>query len=509
MRRVQTLLGLLPVLALIVYYFLTTPTSGDFWWYDASRHAMNGVFLHDFLLEGGLRDPVGFASRYYEQYPAINIGFYPPFFYVSSVPLLLLFGPSHAVSQAVVGLYALALGAVVVLLCRRIMDTVSAGAIALALLALAPIALWSRQVQLDVPAIAIFLFSAYALIRHLDEGGQKWLYVAALALGLGVLTRVQGVFMAPVWLYFIFVQNYPNRPPLGRRLLASVLGALVALPAVAMAVYFARVNKALATAMPDMPGLWSLDNWTWYAAQLPAQIGYPAVGFVVAGLVAAVWIGYRRQASLELKVIAACTICAWFFFTVVSNKEPRFNLPGIVFLCLLASCALMAIHAGIGRIVVSALAVWLIVQVLLGPPVPFVRGFERAAQIVETIAPPLSNVLVSAHRDGNFIFDLRTQGKRRDIGVRRADKLLVQINIMRQLGVHDPKLDQDKLLALLDKQKVGTVVLQRDYLFDQTTIQNLYALLEQSGKYERVDVVQLQGETKNDEQQLIVYRRLP
>lgn len=505
--RTALLLALLPLMVLVGYYFLTTPTGGDFWWFDASRHAMNGVFLRDFLMEGGLLDPIGFSSRYYQQYPGINIGFYPPFFYVSSVPVLLLFGTDHAVSQAVVAIYALGLGAVVILICRRIMDIFSASAIALCLLALAPVALWSRQVQLDVPALAIVVFAAYALVQYLQDGSQRWLFVAALAVGLGVLTRVQCVFMAPVWFYYIFLRKFPGRPPLRPRLLASLLAVVVALPAVAMAVYFTRANSALATAMPGMPSLWSWENWTWYAVQLPAQIGYPALMVLLIGLAAAIWLGYHRQSSLEIQVIAACGICAWLFFTLVSNKDPRFNLPGVVFLFLLAAMALSSLHAMAGRIILPALALWLGFQILVQPPVPFVRGFEQAARIIEKLAPASSNVLVSAHRDGNFIYNLRTQGTRRDIGVRRADKVLVEINIVREFGVRDPGLDQQGILALLDKNKVEMVVLQMDYLFEQTTIQNLYQLLEQSGNFKRVGTVPLQGETRSDERQLVIYRR--
>ena len=502
-----TVLALLPIIALAVYYFASSPTNGDFWWYDSSRHAMNGVFLRDFVMEGGLLHPIHFSSTYYEKYPGINIGFYPPFFYISSVPLLLLFGASHAVSQAAVVLYTLALGVIILLLCRRVMDDFSAVATALCVLALAPISLWSRQVQLDVPALAIFAFTAYALLRHLEDGRQSWLFIAAVAMGLGVLTRVQGVFMAPVWLYFIFIRDYPNRPPLKRRVLATLLAGVITLPAVVMAAYFARVNQALSTAMPNMPALWSVDNWTFYAGKLPEQLGYPALAVLVAGLAAAIWLGARSKASLEIKVIAAFGIGAWLFFTIVSNKDPRFNLPGMVFLFVLAACALTLVHATVGRVVLPLLAVWLVVQLQMQPQVPYVQGFERAAATVAEVAPPSSNVLVSAHRDGNFIYDLRTQEKRRDIGVRRADKLLVEIRIMRELGVHERDLNQQQILATLDRQHIETVVYQQGYLADLPSIRNLEALLEHSGNYVRVGVVPMVGKTDPSERQLIIYRR--
>lgn len=499
-------LMLLPILGLVAYYFVTTPTNGDFWWYDSSRHAMNGVFLRDLLVDG-LRHPIQFSSAYYEKYPAINIGFYPPFFYLSSVPLLLLLGTTHAVSQAVVALYTLGLGFCIMMLCRRMMDGASAVAVAVCVLALAPVALWSRQVQPDVPAVTLFVFAAYALIRHLDEGKQSWLFIAATAMGLGVLTRVQGSFMALVWVYFIFIRMYPSRPPLVRRMVASLLAAVIALPAIAMAVYFAKTNQALTLAMPGMPSLWSWDNWIWYIAQLPEQVGYPALLVMAAGIGSAIWLGFQKRATLELKVIAAFGICAWVFFTVVSNKEPRFNLPGVVFMFILSACALRLVFATAGRLIIPALALGLLFQIHKQASVPVVQGFENAVAAVATVAPLSSNVLISAHRDGSFIYDLRTQSVRHDIGVRRADKLLVEVNIMRQLGIRDRGLSQSDILRMLDTQKIDTIVFQPGYLDDQPAIQNLAELLEHSGRFVKVATIPLRGETNRNEQQLIIYSK--
>lgn len=506
-RYLYAALTILPIVILVVYYFFTSPTYGDFWWYDSSRHAMNGVFLRDLLVEGGLLHPIDFSIAYYEKYPAINIGFYPPFFYMTSAPVLAIFGASHAVSQAVVGLYTFGLGLCVLVLCRRVMDNVSAIAAGICVLALMPVALWSRQVQLDVPAIALFVLAAYALIRHLDGGKQSWLFFAAAVMGLGVLTRVQGVFMAPVWLYFIFVRNYPGCPPVSRRVLASLLGAAIAMPAIAMAMYFAKTNGALALAMPGMPSLWSLDNWTWYMARLPEQVGYLALAIMAIGLIAAIRSGFEEKSSLEIQVLAAFGICAWLFFTITSNKEPRFILPGIVFLFLLAICALRIKLAMTGRFVIPVFALALLFQMQMQGSIPVVQGFERAAAAAAKLAPPSSNILISAHRDGNFIYDLRTQNARRDIGVRRADKLLVEIHIMRQLGVRDRDLSQAEILDMLDKQKLDTVVFQPGYLTDQPSIHNLSELLEHSGHFLKVETIPLTGNTNQNEQQLVIYRK--
>jgi hypothetical protein len=44
-------LSIILLACLAAYFFLTSPTDGDFWWFDSSRHAMNGVFLLDLLRE--------------------------------------------------------------------------------------------------------------------------------------------------------------------------------------------------------------------------------------------------------------------------------------------------------------------------------------------------------------------------------------------------------------------------------------------------------------------------
>ena len=500
-------LALLPIAALALFYFLTAPKDGNFWWYDSSRHAMNGVFLRDLIMEGGLWHPVHFATIYVKQYPAVNIGFYPPFFYISSVPMLLLFGTSHAVSQSVVALYVLGLGALVWLISRRVMDGFSATATALATLALAPVALWSRQVQLDVPAVAIFFFTAYALIRHLESKQQAWMFAAAIALGIGVLTRVQGVFMVPVLLFFLFARRYAEQPSFARRSLAIVLAGLIALPAVVMVMYFQQVNQALASATPGMPKLWSLENWAWYAEKLPQQIGWPALAVTVVGLLAALRLGWQKRLPLTVEVLGACAACAWLFFTMVSNKDPRFNLPGVLFLFVVAAHGLYFTLPTLARILLPVLAAWLFFQLGVAGPVPEVNGFSTAVSATLAVTPKNANVLISAHRDGSFIYDLRTQGNRRDIGVRRADKLFVELHIMRALGIRDRQLDKAAILAMLDHEKVATVVVQPGYLDDQPSIRSFLALLEEGKYYDKVQTIAIQGSTDRNEHELVVYKR--
>jgi len=498
----------LSVLAgLAVGLFLTSPTDGDFWWFDAPRHAMNGVFIRDFFLEGGLFNPIRYASDYYLKYPGINIGFYPPLFYFSSAPFLAVFGATHAVSQAVVVLYSLAAAVFAYLLCARRMDRLSALAVAACIVTLPEMALWTRQVQLDVPAVAVLLATAYSLVRHLEGGERKWLYATTILLGMAVLTRAQAVYAVPAILFFLFAYKYPSRPALRTRLAALIPLAILAAPSMLMVAYFSKINQSQTVRMEGMPELWSVENWVWYASYLPEQMGWPAVIVVIAGLIASVFLLAKKNLPRVATVLAVFCICSWCFFTLISNKEARFNLPSLPFLFLFCVLALYALLPQAVRILTPALAVWLSFQALTMEDVPVVTGFKEAAAMAQANTPPGGNVLVSAHRDGNFIYDMRTTGNRRDIGVRRADKMFVEIKIARTFGVTDKNLTEAEIVELLDRHKVATLVVQDGYLADLASMQNFQKVLD-SGKYYRpIKTIDLRGATRPDERQLTVYVR--
>lgn len=495
------------ILAFVLFLFASSPTDGDFWWFDSSRHAMNGIFVRDFLLEGGLLHPIEFAQAYYQKYPAINIGFYPPFLYVSAAPFLAIFGATHAVSQAVISLYALCACVFIYLICRRQLDSVTSLAVTLCIAALPTMLLWSRQVQPDIPAIALLLATAYGLLRHLESGRSGWLFFMAVCMGLAVLTRSQAIYAAPACVFFVFFSKYPQRPAFGRRLLALGTGAVIALPAVLMAVYFSRVNQSLALEMPDKPKLWSLENWLWYAKVLPEQMGWAVVALVVVGLIAAVLTSKKSGMTPPMRVVAAFLGCSWVFFSVVSNKEPRFNLPSLPFLFMLAALGSYRLSARWTAGVSVLLALFLVAGAVQGPPVPVVAGFKEAVLAAQAVTPQERNVLISAHRDGSFIFNMRTVGNRRDIGSRRADKLFVEMKIMRQMGIRNIDMSEQEIVDLLDREKISTVVSQSGYLSDQPTMQRFQKILDAGVFYEKQQTIPMTGETRADETELVVYKR--
>ncbi len=489
--------------------FMTTPTGGDFWWYDSSRHAMNGVFVRDFLLGGGLLQPKDFALAYYQRYPAINIGFYPPMFYITSAPFLMVFGVSHAVSQAVVALHAALAGWFVYLLCAPRVGRWSATCTALILLFLPGMALWSRQLQIDVPAVAWQLAFTYCLVRHVRDGQVLFMFAAAAALGCAVLTRVQSVYAFPVFVACLLVWRYANRPRLGLRLWALVVAALLALPAGALLIMFRHETATLAAATPGMPGLATPANWLWYARQLPGQLSLPVLVAVAAGLTLLGWRWQALRPAPDVVLLAALLASSWLLFTLVSNKDPRFNLPSLAPLLILAAIGLHHANRRWAGVLLGVLAMFLVLRVGLFTAVPAVGGFAQAARAAVAATPSGGNILVSAQRDGSFIYDVRALNDRRQIGTRRADKLFVKMSIMRELGIEDRGLDEAQLLALLARENIKTIVAQPEYLDDQPTMA-LFKKFLAGGQYFAVHArVPMTGNRDPKEHELVIYTLRP
>lgn len=53
-------------------------TSGPVW-PDGQRYTFNGILLHDMLRDGAIFHPYEYATKFYAQYPAINLPYGPPF----------------------------------------------------------------------------------------------------------------------------------------------------------------------------------------------------------------------------------------------------------------------------------------------------------------------------------------------------------------------------------------------------------------------------------------------
>jgi len=255
--------------------FATAPHHGEFWWSDAPRHALNGAFVKD-MIAAMPAHPSAWAMQYYVKYPALTILFYPPLFYLILAPFYALFGVSHATALAVELLYYFALSFGLYGLARRWVGPLTGIAVGLSAMAAPGIALWGRQVMLEVPSVAFAVWSAVLLEDHLASGRLSRLYLAAFLLLCATYTKITTIFLFPVFaLVLIVAQGWQV---LGKRQtwFAVAFVVLGLIPIVLLTLKFGQANVQSVTGIPDARvARDSIAGWIWYVRQMPWQLGWP------------------------------------------------------------------------------------------------------------------------------------------------------------------------------------------------------------------------------------------
>ena len=228
---------------------VTAPTAGDFWWSDAPRHALNGVFVKD-LIAAVPADPERWAIEYYLQYPAVTILFYPPLFPFVEALFFGFFGNSHGAALAAVGSFYVALAFGSYRLFGHWLDRWPAAAAALLLAGTLEVALWGRQVMLEIPAFACLVWSTHLFLRWTEERRPRLLYLAMLILLAGLYTKQTVIFMVPVFATVLWMRR--GWEPFRERhvWIAASVFLLCLLPLAVLTLEFGQANVASVAGLP-------------------------------------------------------------------------------------------------------------------------------------------------------------------------------------------------------------------------------------------------------------------
>ncbi len=508
--RYADLLAALLILLVLGLLFRVAPWQGDFYWSDAPRHALNGVFVKDLLAAAPFSAPQEYAMRYYAQYPALTILFYPPLFYALSAPLYAVFGVSQATALFAIFLHYAALGWGTYRLAGLWLPRTGGLLCALTVIALPEVAFWGRQVMLEIPAFAFLVWSAYAFVRYLRGAPARWLYLACALLVLGMYTKISLAFMVPVYALMLLSRRrwalLRDRHVWG----ALLISAIGLVPLMVLTLKFGQANVQSVTGIADAEvSRSSLSGWLWYLRQMPGQMGWlallgAAIGSV--GLAAAAL--RRREAALveQLAFFGAWFGVGYLFFSAIDLKEARHSVFLLVPAVFAAFAALQrlpgrALALGLG----VALAAGTLAQTLLARPVFAVRGYAQAVDYVARHAPKDSAVIFSGYRDGAFVFNMRTREDRRDLSVVRADKLLLRVAVRRELGVEQKPLSESEIRALIHASGAHYLVVQPGFWDDLEVMRRFEAVLA-SDEFERVDRVATPANFPAHERELVIYR---
>jgi hypothetical protein len=460
--RAQRLIVGLILVASCAALLLTAPTNGDFWWQDAPRHALNGAFVMDLLAARPIHDPVGWAIDYYVKYPALTVMFYPPLFYFSEAAVYTVLGVNHFAAQFTVTMFYLLLAIASYRLARHFLPRWSALGTVLLLIGAPEIAFWGRQVMLDIPAFSLVMSAVLCLVAYLTKNRPRDIYLSAGLLVAAIYTKYNSGFIAPAMLLAFVMLRGRSALKDRHALIAALLAVVALIPAVVLLIKFGSVNvESLSGRTGDLPRS-SLGAWLFYLDLIPHQLGFVTAALGAAGTIL---LAARRMPAGKPWMTAL--LIAWFgfgylFFSSVSVREPRHDLMVLAPLVLLAGLAAHRLlgSAKLAQAGLVGLGLATLVYSLLIYPPPAVEGYRAIAAYVAEHAPKDGVVLFSGYRDGNFAFDMREHGERRDLTIMRADKLLLRIAVERIRGVAETDYSQDEIADILRKHGVGMVVAQ-------------------------------------------------
>jgi 4-amino-4-deoxy-L-arabinose transferase-like glycosyltransferase len=486
--------------------FATTSINGDFSWSDAPRHALNGAFVKDMIAAAPWHDPKSWAINYYLQYPALTILFYPPLFYCFEAIGYAIFGVSHLVAQATVGLFTLLLGAATYHITRFNFPRWSALGATLLVIGGPETAFWARQVMLDVPAYAILVTGTFFYVRYVRAARPPDLYIAVIVILAAVYVKITAVFIAPVFAVSLVMTKGPGVLRDKHVIWAAILGVLGLIPAVLMTLKFGMINVGSVVGRSiDLPRT-SITAWLVYAEAIPQYLGYIATGVAICGFILVLW---RRPAPLDpwfAWLLVGWIVFGYLFFSTIGVREPRHGMmlafPLIIFIVLVVHRTL---PQGAAQATIASLGIATFMYSLIFYPPPRIEGYASVADYVALYAPKNAIVLFSGYRDGNFIFNLRTHEERRDIWTIRADKLLLRIAVERIRGVNQANLNEKQIADALREYGVNLVVFQPDFWTDLREMARLSAVLH-TPDFERVASFGITGTAPHLDNKIEIYK---
>ena len=490
--------------AAVFMLFLTSPRNGEFWWSDAPRHAMDGIFYHDLFRDMPIGHIKQYAMDYYLRYPALAALFYPPAFPLVEAVFFAVFGFSHFTAQLTVTIFYLAAAWGAYYLSRRWLSPAYAFAVSVLFVSAPEVALWGRQVMLELPTCAFLFWSVYMLVRFTDTRRARTLHIAIVLLLAAMYTKQTAAMILPVYVYLCWRKGVTLRD---RSVQATLILLLVGtLPLLALTMRFGHVNVNSVvgghwTTIPVM----SVASWTFYARQLPSQVGWPMVALAVAGLLCA---GLRKAWRDEgVLVFGLWLLAGYIFFSSIALKEPRHTvliLLPVEFFAVFSLSRLLPTK--LGSCLAVAIAAAGLSYTMIKDPVPEIGGYREAVAYVAAHAPRNAVVLFSGYRDGSFIFNMRACKERPDLVVLRADKLLLRVPQRRDLGLEERNFSTAQIADMLDRYGVSYVVNQPNFWDDLTIMQRLQAVLKQ-GTFGSVAKIPVTGNVQREDRWLEIYAK--
>lgn len=393
---------------------------------DETRHVMTGVFVHDLIRDGAILQMRSYTERYYAQYPCLGLLVWPPGFYVVEGLAMFAFGPSHETGRGLVLVYLL-VGMVFFFRIVERTHGLATAVIATSLLGISrQVFIDTRAVMLEVPTLACCLAAIDFFERYRISSRRRDLVAFVIATIAAGLHRYDAIFLAPLFAIRLAALGELHRL-CTRAVLAAVAAIVLVLgPIYAIAYQTIGQQHALAMGGGSNPVVvkTGLEQITYYPESLEFQLGLIPVFAGILGCLRSL----RREAWERSRLYWVMIVVVYGSFAVLNEQETRHTIYWLPAWCVFATETVLWPIRSYGRLKFSAV---LLILVLghgacwtLRQPVPWVRGYGRAAEYVLGHTEGTDVVLFDGHFDGTFIYGVRLRDVDRRIWIVRGDKIV-------------------------------------------------------------------------------------
>jgi len=441
LKKFTSSLSLLLILAVMTVLLLREIGNPSLGYPDADRILMDGVFILDFLKDFPVDHIYGYTVEYFGQYPALSIGYRPPFFPFVEALFNGILGINMWSSRFALLAFMLVGVSFWFLLIRRIYDDLTAFAATLLLITTPFIAKWGWYTMGELPVLSMAMVTGYAFYRYTESDRPAYLYWAALLFGLTCWTKQTAVFLC-LWflLYIIFSGNlfaYLKRREVW---IAIAIALVILIPLGAVTLWLGEQNIAQSLGSGEAADPLSRLSWDNLKLRFVTLYQYhltlPVLILSVLGLVWGLINSDRRLLYFVCLVLAT-----YLFFTYLMGKNERypiFWIPAFTLFATLPVYYLGAIRpARMLALVVLVVIAGYQVQKIYARPVNYATGFDEAASyVLENSESP--TVFYDGYNNGYFTYFMRALDPERSMYVLRGDKLLTSsaISSKNRLEVH-------------------------------------------------------------------------
>ena len=433
---------------------------------DADRILMDGVFIADFLRSiASWNHPVDFTVSYYAQYPALSIGYRPPFFPAIESLYIIVFG-EHVwsgrlalISFAVVGFSAF------FLLIRRQFDEKTAGVAVGLVVSLPFISGWSWYTMAEVPVLSMILFTAYWVYRYSEGDGSKYFYFSVFSFAAALWTKQTAAF-AILWFLPYLICRLGFKPLISRREIWSGIFILFILVAPLALITYWLGDLNIAQSVGENPRGPQIPKYYWEnlilypKVLITEQLTWPVVLLVIIGFTQAI-----NKKDSRINFYIWWVVAVYLFFTPLNEKASRYTIFWVPPFCLFAALPFTYIQQNSSHIKRKIISLFIMYSILYGvigtfQRIPqYITGFkEAAAYVLENAKRPA--VLVDAFNNGYFTFFIRKFDPQKRIFVFRGDKLFSSSAIESSTWLKIHAHSQQDLKDILDKNGIDLIVVE-------------------------------------------------